>query len=241
MVTMKFSFSRLNIYKQCPYRFYNKYVLRKEEPVTQSLALGKAVHKAIEDKINGVDHEQAILNGYLESGLHDEVSYEDISTLVQKAPVHKGMGETEIYFNLPLSDEKNAPIIQGYIDVVQPNGAIIDWKTNRIPYNVLDSPQIALYSWAIGQLKNVNKVKGSYYFLRFRKDSSYLFTHKEMDAARKWALDLANEINARLDLYSMFPDKHQDVFPAQPSRLCNHCPFAIDCFRRFNPIVETIS
>src|SRR5690625_5785497 len=90
---MIFSFSRLNLYEQCPYRFFNKYILKKDEPITQPLALGKAVHKAIEDKIKGIDHEQAVLNGYMEAEFHKELSYDDISKLTAKAPVQRGMGD----------------------------------------------------------------------------------------------------------------------------------------------------
>ena len=232
---MIFSFSRLSLYEQCPYRFFNKYILGKKEPVTQPLALGKAVHKAIEDKINGVNHEQAILNGYIEAEFHEELEYEEISDLVYKAPIQKRMGETEVYFKLPLSSKGRTPIIQGYIDVFQPNGTLIDWKTNRVPYNVLDSKQIALYCWAISQIKNMEKVEGNYYFLRFRKKSSFVFNQRDMDQARKWALDLAIEINEKLDLYFLFPNKYRELFPAKPSRLCQYCPFSVGCFKKFNP------
>jgi len=235
---MIFSFSRLNLYEQCPYRFYNKYILKKDEPITQPLALGKAVHKAIEDKIKGVEHEEAVLNGYMEAEFHSELSYEDISELTAKASVHPGMGETETYFKLPLADDDNAPMIQGFIDVVQPDGSIIDWKTNRVPYSVQDTQQVALYCWAISKIRNLDEVKGSYYFLRFRREDSYIFTSKEMDEARRWALNLANEINGKLDLYSMFPEQYKDLFPAKPSRLCSHCPFSVACIKEFDPFAK---
>lgn len=231
---MIFSFSRLNLYEQCPFRFYNKYILGKDETITQPLALGKAVHKAIEDKIQGVSHDEAVMNGYMEAEFHNEVKFDDISKLAAKAPIQKNMGEIETYFKLPLSDEENAPMIQGFIDVVQSDGSIIDWKTNRVPYNVQDTKQVALYCWAISQLKNIDKVRGSYYFLRFRKEVSYLFNQQEMEEARLWALNLANDINEKVDLYSMFPEKYKQIFPNKPSRLCNHCPFSIECSRTFD-------
>jgi len=238
---MIFSFSRLNLYEQCPYRFFNKYILKKDEPITQPLALGKAVHKAIEDKIKGIDHEQAVLNGYMEAEFHKELSYDDISKLTAKAPVQRGMGETELYFKLPLSSKENAPMIQGYIDVVQPNGTIIDWKTNRISYGVQDTQQLALYCWAVSRIKNIGNIRGSYYFLRFRKESSDLFSHERMDEARCWALHLANEINEKLDLYEIFPNKYKELFPARSSRYCNHCPFSVECINTFNPFVKETS
>src|SRR5699024_6605725 len=224
-----FSYSRLSLYEQCPYRFYSKYVLQKDEPVTEPLALGKAVHKAIEDKINGVNHQQAVFNSYVEAEFHHDISYEAISALVGRAPIQQGMGETEIYFKLPLADKENAPIIQGFVDVLQPDGSIIDWKTNRLLYGALDTRQLALYAWAICQLKGFKNVSGSYYFLRFRKENSYLFREEDMEDVRHWALERAREMNERLDLLSMFHDKAEQLFPAKPSRLCSHCPFAKEC------------
>ncbi|MFC2946764.1 PD-(D/E)XK nuclease family protein [Virgibacillus sediminis] len=133
---MIFSFSRLNLYRQCPYRFYNKYVLGKEEPVTKPLALGKAVHQAIDDIINGSSHEEAVLNGYASAGFHEDLVQQEISDLVERAPVYWKMGRTEVYFKLPPSNSHNAPEIQGYIDLLSPDGAITDWKTNRSIYGV---------------------------------------------------------------------------------------------------------
>lgn len=230
---MIFSFSRLSLYEQCPFRFYQKYVLQKDEAVTLPLALGKAVHKAIESEIRGEARDQAIMKGFIESDFHEELTYKDISDLVERAPIKKNMGETETYFKLPLSSEKNAPMLQGYVDVVQPRGSIVDWKTNRIPYDVKESHQVALYAWAISQLKNLKTVRGSYYFLRFRRESSFLFTHKEMEEARLWALKKSNEIKEKMDLYYFFPEKYKDIYPAKPSRFCNHCPFSAECFRTF--------
>ncbi|GAB3051579.1 RecB family exonuclease [Virgibacillus ainsalahensis] len=228
---MIFSFSRLNLYEQCPYRFYNKYVLGKEEPMTKPLALGKAVHQAIDDKINGLTHEEAVLNGYAEAGFHEELTQQEISELVERAPIQPKMGENEVYFKLPLSDKADAPEIQGYIDLYSPDGAITDWKTNRIPYDVQANRQVALYAWSIGQIKGLDTVEGILYFLRFRKESNHVFNVEDMEEARSWALNTANEINEKMALQELLPDESERLFPVQPSRLCGHCPFAWECLK----------
>ena len=77
-----------------------------------------------------------------------------MSELVSYAPLTENMGETEIHFQLPLSYEDSAPMLQGYIDLVSPDGSkIVDWKTNRVRYDVRDNHQVGLYAWAVGQLK----------------------------------------------------------------------------------------
>lgn len=232
---MIFSFSRLNLFNSCPFRFYKKYIEGYEEPTTLPLALGKGVHKTIEDKINGIEHSEAVLNGIIEAEFHNEVTYEDISFLAKRAKIYPNMGQTEIYFKLPLHDGENAPLLQGYIDVVGKNGSsITDWKSNRVMYNVLDNHQIGLYAWAIGLTYGVNQVLGTLFFLRFRKGSSHLYTYSDMESSRLWALGLADEINSKLDLLDLVPDQRDKIFPAKPSSICRHCPFSIECYQRFS-------
>ncbi|MEB6549763.1 PD-(D/E)XK nuclease family protein [Heyndrickxia sporothermodurans] len=234
---MIFSFSRLNLYESCPYRFFKKYVLGNEEPITLPLALGKAVHKAIEDTINGVQHREAILNGLIEAEFHPEVTAEDVSFLASRSNAKPGMGKTEIHFILPLDDTEDAPMLQGYIDLVFNKGmAITDWKTNRVPYHVLDNHQVGLYAWAMNKLYLVPYVVGTLYFLRFKKKSSHCFMPADMEKARLWALGLANEINAKLELYGMLPEEFKRIFPAIPSSNCRHCPFAKECLRTFSAV-----
>lgn len=63
-----------------------KYIQGYENPTISSIALRKGVHKAIEDKINGINNSEAILNEIIEAD-----------------------------FYLPLSDETLASMIEGYI------------------------------------------------------------------------------------------------------------------------------
>ena len=95
--------------------------------------MGKGVHKAIEGKIKGINHSEAVLNGMIEADFHPDVTLGEMSDLVSHAPIQENMGETEIHFQLLLSNEKSAPMIPSYIDLVSPDGSkIVDWKTNRV-------------------------------------------------------------------------------------------------------------
>ena len=229
---MIYSFSRLNLYTTCPYRFFTKYIEGYEEPTTYPLALGKGVHKAVEDKINGVSHSEAVLNGMIEAEFHPEVTMDEMSELVSHAPIKENMGETEIHFQLPLSDEDSAPVLQGYIDLVSPDGSkIVDWKTNRVRYDVRDNHQVGLYAWAVGQLKNRTRVEGNLYFLRFRRASKHVFNQADMERSRQWALDVANEINSKREILDMLPEEAESLFLSTPSSHCRHCPFVIECYR----------
>ncbi|MFD1362781.1 PD-(D/E)XK nuclease family protein [Lentibacillus salinarum] len=232
-----FSFSRLKLYQTCPKRFYYKYILEREEPVTKPLALGKAVHKAIEEMINGDSLENAIQKGWIDADFHPEVTGTEIKQLVKKAPIHKEMGKTEQYFRFPLDDSPYSPYIQGYIDLVQESEfgvTVSDWKTNWKTYDIRDNHQVALYALAIQHLKGVNEVKGRLAFLRYGKESNHIFDRDDTEQARQWALQLANKINSKLSILDIMPEKADELFPVAPSSACSHCPFVLECFRNFS-------
>lgn len=231
---MIYSFSRLNLYATCPFRFRLKYLEGFKEPITKPLALGKAVHKAIETIIQGESTSEAVLKGWAEADFHEEVSKDEITELVERAPVYENMGQTEMYFKLPLSESPSAPLIQGYIDLVIENGGkIIDWKTNQRMYDVHDNHQVGLYAWAMSQLTQKEMVKGSLYFLRFNKEKKYFFRLEDMERARQWAYELASEIESSLFIMDIMPERKDEIFPAKPSGACSHCPFAITCYKKF--------
>ena len=225
---MIFSYSRLLLYETCPRRFYFRYILKLVEKVSKPLALGKAVHKAIEKIIEGMSVEDSVLEGFTECDFHPEVSYDEITRLVKNAPVFKNMGETEVHFCLPLSNDENAPKIQGYIDLVTDSGAFTDWKTNWKPYGHANR-QLGLYAWALSKMKGIDLVEGSLYFLRFKKEYKYFFSQVEIEESRQWALNLANEINFKLDLLDMMPEKVDEIFSPTFSSACQHCPFVLEC------------
>lgn len=230
---MIFSFSRLDLYEKCPYRWYQKYILNRDE-VTKPLALGKAVHKAIELRIGGTEYEDCIMGGFIEADFHPEVTRVEIETLMNRAPLVNG--EVELHFELPLAAYSSAPRIQGYIDLIQQNH-FIDWKTNWQPYKANDTMQLRLYAWALMQLKGWETIKGSLYFLRYRRTESYVYTLSEADQARSWALDLAKEINKKLFAIDLFPELTDQLFEPNPAAHCKHCPFAQECIAKFPRVV----
>lgn len=201
----------------------------EDQKITKPLALGKAVHKGIESVIEGLSLDEAVLKGYAECDFHQWVSISEITELVKRAPVTKNMGETEFYFRLPLSNSPDSPKIQGYIDLVQGN-KLKDWKTNWRPYAINENHQIGLYAWALSKLKGYDLIEGSLYFLRFKKEYKYFFGHMEMEGSRRWALNLAKEINLKIEMLDLLPEKVNNLFSMNRSSACSHCPFAVECY-----------
>lgn len=229
---MIYSFSRLSLFEQCPFRFYLKYVMKRDEPFTLPLALGKATHKGIEAIINrGCSLEEAVMEGLIEADFYP-MSRTDLVWLIRSAPVYKGMGKTEGHFILPLSDSPSSPKIQGYIDL-ETEDSFVDWKSGRVPYGIWDTMQIPLYAWAILQQREIRTIRGSLYFLRFKKWVTEIFDRSMAEKGRKWAYDLAMRIEQAQFLLDLFPDKFKEIFPAKPSHRCKVCPFALECYKTF--------
>lgn len=233
---MVFSFSRLNTYEKCPYRFFLKYVRLLEEDVTKPLALGKAIHGTIEAFINGSDKEDALLSGYAASEMHPEVTRDELESLLRAAPIFSGMGKTEIHFELPLSDDEEAPRIQGYIDLVE-QIRITDWKSNFRLYAISDSWQLPLYAWAHMKLTGFTHVWGRLFFLRYPKymsspKYSRMIEFSEADAARRRAYELASRIEGLLNRWEATGHDELSFFPALPSKECKNCSFAIECYKK---------
>ena len=186
-----------------------------------------------------MSHLEAVLNGTIEAEFHPEVTMDEMSELVSHAPIKENMGETEIHFQLPLSDEDSAPMLQGYIDLMSPDGSkIVDWKTNRVSYDVRDNHQVGLYAWAVAQLKNHSTVEGSLFFLRFRRASKHVFNQADMEQSRQWALRVANEINSKREILDMLPEEADSLFLSTPSSHCRNCPFVIECYRKFSSYLK---
>ncbi|QQZ58934.1 PD-(D/E)XK nuclease family protein [Paenibacillus sonchi] len=221
---MIYSYSRLSLYETCPYRFYIKYILGKSEPVTKPLALGKAVHKAIELKINGETEAEAIAAGLIEADFHPEVTGEEMQQLLSRAPME--VGETEVHFQLPLGSGIS---LQGYVDWIKKD-QFKDWKSNWRPYGPNETWQLMLYAWALMKVRGLKQIRGALYFLRFRREEAYVYSLLEAVKARDWALRLAEEIELKISCLDSFSDMKSFLFPATPGSHCKHCPFVLDCY-----------
>jgi RecB family exonuclease len=239
-----FSYSRLKLFEECPYRWFLKYVLKLEEGETLPLMFGKAVHKAIEEKMLGKTDKEALLEGWKEVEYYsfNLIEYE---ALFRRANVSQGEAnrpnvDTEQHFVLNLEGEGSSQI-QGYIDVTRRifgTLSFTDWKTNRVKYEPMDNMQLALYAWALAHIHNVTEVTGTLFFLRFFKDNAKTFTFKkqEMENARQWALNLANAINLALTELLAGRKSLEECFPARANQGCANCPFADICLFNYPKI-----
>lgn len=243
-----FSYSRLKKFEDCPFQFFKKYILGKEEPKTFPLALGSAAHDAIEGALSGKDKSLALGEAIMEQDYFDDYKVDTLDTIntlnefIANAPVdyllEKDDLEIEKYFKIPLSDEDNAPYIRGYIDVIVDKQEIWDWKTNRFSYDVTEEHQQGLYAWAIAKKYEMEDIDARLFFLRNKWYSKHTYTQEDQEEARKWAYNLALDIQRRLQELKKEPTmlKAAELFQANTNKYCEYCPFVAECFRVFDPL-----
>lgn len=245
---VEFSYSRLQLYATCPYRFYLKYILNKEDVVGAPAKLGTATHSAIqtildlyqtEENINGYDCiEEAVLVGMMDIDFAVGVKKEQVEYLLKRAPIFnfselkKKQVKAEIPFSLPFSPFDSDVRLRGFIDYYD-GYKIIDWKTNRKTFNATSNYQLAIYAWAIMELYDLNLVTAELHFLRFGYSSKVVYTKSSVAVAISWAERLSYEINSILKQAIDFGLEAEEIgscFPARQCADCSHCPFSIECF-----------
>ena len=258
---MIYSYSRLSTFETCPRKFYFIYILLREEEVTKPLAIGKAIHKVIEVYINypSTPIEYALRNGFEEVDNHKDVTTEELMRLLSI-----GQYRIEKFRNKRIQEPHNLIVehhfqinigrftdiqLQGYIDILDRNGrtvTIVDWKSGwGVFEDFHSSRQLALYTWVVSQITEgmFDTFYAEYHFLRFNKRVGKVVTKLEMEQARSWAVDTALEINERLEKLNALNAESEAVktnyvkqaFPKKLTKLCNSCPFAMNCFGKKQP------
>ena len=173
-----FSYSRLKRYSECPQSFLFKYVLEMAEPVGEPLALGKAVHTAIERFLTAqqagsrVDMTECVASAVAEA--EAPVSFEEALRICLNPAIREntfcyGPAEIEHRFDVPLG-AGGLYTLQGTIDYAEtglPDGSIylLDWKTNRIKYGA-DTLQLQLYAGVLAEKYGAERVLAKLIFLR---------------------------------------------------------------------------
>ena len=239
-----FSYSRLKRYSECPQSFLFKYVLEMAEPVGEPLALGKAVHAAIERFLKAqqagtkVDMSECVASAVAEAEV--PVSFEEavricLNPAIREQTFCYGPAVIEQRFDVPLGAD-GLYTLQGTIDYAETGLAdgsiyLLDWKTNRIKYGA-DSLQLRLYAGVLAEKYGVERVLAKLVFLRYQASSSVETTVIDvpaMEEARRWAFQIAQEIDVNLAALQCFESDASSLFPARPCAACQTCGYSYQC------------
>lgn len=208
MAVLPWSFSSLNAYETCPRRYYHVRVARDvKEPQTEALAWGNAVHKALEDAVNG-----RMLTG----------SFQAYQPLVDKLKTAPGRKHTERKFGLT-SGYKSTTFFakdvwfRGVIDLTVEQGSavtILDYKTGKVRE---DGDQLKLFAAAgFAQYPQATTIRTGYVWLAHDRITRRDFQRDELPLI--W-----QEFVPRIE--RMKESEAADKWLPNPSGLCRrHCP-----------------
>lgn len=229
---MKFSYSRVSTYKQCPYRFKLQYIdeLKTLEnyDADNALYLGTMLHKAIE-----TDVDTAVKEYYDTFPIITDAHINEAMKIEELAPKVKWLlpeGKHEV----PLEDEE----FKGFIDYLT-NDEIFDYKYSNNIERYLESGQLHVYKYFAEKLLGV-EIKYLYYVFV----PKVAIRQKKTETIEQFRSRLRSTLSeqqpkiicveydqTKVDEYleTVEEIKNATEFPKNETRLCDWCQYKNYC------------
>lgn len=235
---MRYSYSNISTFSQCPFRWYLQYRERlKTLPETNAdnaLWLGLGLHRGIECGVEaGIaeykSHFNVITDAHINYIMQLEYQIPRVIALLPEG------GEHEL--------EIKTPDYVGYIDYVH-GDTLYDFKFSNNIDSYIKSPQLSIYKYYLEKVRpdiKINHLK--YVFvpkiqIRQKLKAKPPETLMEFRNRLKEHLDASEikiiEVKYDEDSIPRFQQCCQqleivDKFPKNPTRLCNWCPYQMYC------------
>jgi CRISPR/Cas system-associated exonuclease Cas4 (RecB family) len=222
---MKFSYSRLSLYKECPKKFWYKYIdksiISTDSPIFEK---GKFIHALIETYPNLPAYEFKF-----EEVRSKMIQY--ITQIFDLCATDKKMiwlldnclfREKQFYLNHALNNctEEDGSLVNGIIDYVGMIGEtliIADWKTGQTQ-KYASFEQLKLYSiWAFNEFPEINSVRCFFFFIEQNKTLHLEIKRSELSGLKLNVLSVIDDINK------------DTVFKKKPADNCKYCDKYNDC------------
>ena len=235
---MQYSYSRAELYNQCPYRYRLKYLdglkaMDKYDP-QDALILGIAFHKCIEESV-----EDAIAWYYAQYPIITDLHVEEAMKLEIIGEKARRMIEPgECVFEMKI----DFPEYVGYIDCLRQTAdgtwSIVDFKYSSSPDRYRDSKQIGVYAH-YARLMGYDVQSGWFLVapkIRIRRKKEE--TDEDFRLRLKGEMDDPSYrptlVQARLDGYEEFAEtlvriRSERLWPKCPTRLCAWCEYQRYC------------
>jgi DNA helicase-2/ATP-dependent DNA helicase PcrA len=238
--TMRFSATRLKMYKDCPLQFKFSYVMKIPEPpgVAPAAAKGTSIHAVIEnlDLTKPVKEQVARLlesnwtpdqfESQTQSEQNKTSAYDLIDTYLAWQEKNQNMNiGSEKEFSFTFAGRE----MHGYIDRIEqtPDGGyvVIDFKSGKKPSDITkksipENIQLNLYAMAIREMFGKLPERATLFYLKDNKLVDYQPTEESIAAFGK-------------SLEEILDTMYAGEFPAQPDfRRCGWCPYGDLCESR---------
>ena len=234
---MRYSYSNISIFSQCPYRWKLQYVDRlKTIPDTapdNALWLGLGLHKGVEEWSvqAGLDEYKSHYNILTDQNINWMIQLEyQLTKFLDILP--KG-GEHEIEISLPN--------FVGYVDYVC-GDTMFDFKLSNNIDNYLKSPQLSLYRHYLSLVRPDIKIEHTKFCfvpkvsIRQKKDETLFDFRQRLNEHLEASEIKIVEVPYSEDSVTQFESAcqtldHVENFPKNETRLCSWCQYEPLCKR----------
>ena len=235
---MKFSYSRVSSFAQCPYKWKLRYIDKlKTIPSTDAdnaLYLGLALHKGIEEGVEaGLEEYKSHYNILTDDNINYLMQLEyQIPRVIELLP--EG-GEHEL--------EVSTDEFVGFIDYVHGN-TLYDFKFSNNIENYLKSPQLSIYKHYLESTRPDIKIDHLVYVFVPKINIRQKHKAKPPETLQEFRMRLREHLEASEIKFVEVPYSKENItqfkeccqllkgvkdFPKNPTRLCNWCEYQEYC------------
>lgn len=230
---IKWSYSKINTFENCPFKFNLIYNLRKEPPSFETIEshLGRVVHSALENLYNQKLKTKEDLLIYFDQNFNDQdkinIKGDDFRSIGRELlsdyydEVYKQDRSKTVETEYRIEDEIDDYTFVGIIDrisLLKHKVIINDYKTGKYiedPKNLQSAIYVLLLDPVIP--KNL-EIETNWYYLRHKMNLKAVFTKSELEDAKKKILEKIQEI------------ENTTEFLQNKGNLCPWCEFRNLCF-----------
>lgn len=224
----KFSFTMINTFEICPYKFHFAYVLYNKEPATAAMTHGNTVHKQFEDAFNGVKPdtpETAEWKYALAPIMQDAFVKAELQLGIDADGETCGYNAPGVYFRGKLDlitiPKSAAEAASGEKSPRRGVGYYIDWKTGNPDY-----PKFTQLDWSSLLLMArfpIERLASRLVYIGDRKSFA--------PPGNEWRV---MDVSARNQAWEELQDATSEIrraeqkqdFPKKQSALCTYCAVA---------------
>ncbi len=245
---MKLSFSKVDSFKQCPFKWKLKYIDKLEtipnwDDPANPLIIGTAIHHGIEQGVDEAVTEYLMSYPIITDGHLDEVM--KLKALIPKV---KELISDTAEFEVTLDDEGR---FIGYIDYLdKKNSILLDFKytsEKNLKEKYLKSSQIHLYKWYLKELTGYEVEKIGYLFIpkisiRQKKTENQLQFRQRLEdelAKAEPRIEFVNYSQKKVDEFFRTAKEIEQTeeFPKNQSKLCDWCEYQRFCEEGVNYMI----
>lgn len=245
---MKLSFSKVDSFKQCPFKWKLKYIDKLEtipnwDDPANPLIIGTAIHHGIEQ---GVD--EAVTEYLMSYPIITDEHLDEVMKLKALIPKVKELISDTAEFEVTLDDEGR---FIGYIDYLdRENSILLDFKytsEKNLKEKYLKSSQIHLYKWYLKELTGYDVEKIGYLFIpkisiRQKKTETQLqFRQRLEDELSKTEprIEFVEYSQKKVDEFfrTVKEIEQTEEFPKNQSKLCDWCEYQRFCEEGVNYMI----